>query len=280
MAETILLSDEELRRMQLVELDLLKELDRVCRKYDINYVVVGGTMLGAIRHKGFIPWDDDADIAMLREDYDKFKLHIDELDPSICYFQDHDTDPNYFWGYGKLRRTGTKYVRVGQEHLKCKTGIFIDIFPMDDIPISTVGQMLQDFRCFCLRKILWSEVGKYSQKGFMKLWYSLLSHIPQSFVFKRLERYAKKSGNSTPNKVRTLTFPAAGKLYYRSEKIADRYGMPKKWFLERAEYEFEGIMLYGTKDYDAILRHFYREYMNPPESKAQHSPCVEIKFPD
>ena len=67
-------------------------------------------------------------------------------------FQDHDTDPEYRWGYGKLRRTGTTYVRVGQEHLKCKTGVFIDVFPMDDIPHSTIGQMLNDFYCFCLRK--------------------------------------------------------------------------------------------------------------------------------
>ena len=160
MGEIKELSPEEFRQMQLLQLDMLVELDRVCRENNINYTIFGGTLLGAVRHKGYIPWDDDADVAMLREDYDKFKKITDQLNSEICYFQDHDTDPEYRWGYGKLRRTGTTYVRVGQEHLKCKTGVFIDVFPMDDIPHSTIGQMLNDFYCFCLRKILWSESGK------------------------------------------------------------------------------------------------------------------------
>ena len=81
------LSKEQFRKMQLVELEMLKEFDRVCTKHKINYVIFGGTMLGAVRHKGYIPWDDDADITMLREDYEKFKEHMDELNPDICYFQ-------------------------------------------------------------------------------------------------------------------------------------------------------------------------------------------------
>ena len=275
------LTPEEFRRMQLVELDMLKELDRVCRKNNINYVIFGGTMLGAIRHKGYIPWDDDADIAMLREDYEKFKNHISELNKEICYFQDNTTDPEYRWGYGKLRRTGTTYVRVGQEHLKCKTGIFIDIFPMDDIPKSLPLQMLQDFKCYCLRKILWSEVGKVNKRGFLKLWYSILSKIPTSFVYKRLKHYTKKSKNSTPNRVRTLLFPSSGKLY-RKNPIRVRYGMPKEWFLERDEYNFENYKLYGTKNYDAVLEYVYGDYMKlPPENqREQHSPFSIIVFPN
>ena len=73
MGEIKELSPEEFRTMQLLQLDMLVELDRVCRKNDIKYTIFGGTLLGAVRHKGYIPWDDDADVAMLREDYDKFK---------------------------------------------------------------------------------------------------------------------------------------------------------------------------------------------------------------
>ena len=113
------LSPEQFRKMQLIELEMLVEFDRVCRDNHIDYVLFGGSLLGAVRHKGYIPWDDDADIGMLREDYNRFKKHMKEMNPEICYFQDHETDPEYRWSYGKLRRTGSKYIRVGQEHLKC-----------------------------------------------------------------------------------------------------------------------------------------------------------------
>ena len=210
------LSPSEFKRIQEMELELLIELDRVCRLHHINYVIWGGTMLGAIRHKGFIPWDEDADVAMLREDYEKFKLIVTDLTPSICFFQDNTTDPYYRWGYGKLRRTGTKYVRLGQEHIKCQTGVFLDIFPYDDIPRWLPLQMLQDFYCYCLRKITWSEVGKKTTTGVKGLWFSLLSKIPIQWVYNRLSWISKKSSNKSPNRVTCLMYTAIGKLYYKS----------------------------------------------------------------
>ena len=125
---------QELRKMQLLQFDMLVEMDRVCRANGIPYTISNGTLLGAIRHKGYIPWDDDADTMMLRQDYEKFKQCADQLNPDICFFQDHSTDPEYRWGYGKLRRTGTEYIRAGQEHMKNKTGLFIDVFPMHGFP--------------------------------------------------------------------------------------------------------------------------------------------------
>lgn len=281
MSEIKVLNVKEFRQMQLMQLDMLKELDRVCRKHKIKYTIFGGTMLGAIRHKGYIPWDDDADVAMLREEYEKFKKVAHELDSKICYFQDHETDPNYRWGYAKLRRTNTKYVRVGQEHIKCKTGFFIDIFPMDDIPKTTIGQLLNDFYCFCLRKVLYSEVGRVSsnETNLMKKIYSILSKIPTSIIYKRLNKMSDKSKNSSSNRVRTYLFPATGKLY-KKNPIKQRYGMPKKWFLDLKEYEFEGFKFYGTKDFDDVLEYIYGDYMKlPPEDKRDpHAPVSEYSF--
>lgn len=273
------LTPEEMRRMQLLELDMLQELDRVCKKNDIKYTIFGGTLLGAVRHKGFIPWDDDADICMLREEYEKFKAVSAQLDPDICFFQDHTTDPEYRWGYGKLRRTGTRYIRAGQEHIKCKTGVFIDIFPLDDVPISILGQILQDFHCFCLRKILWSEVGKYNAAGFEKLVYQLISHIPTKIVFRQLRWYADHSKNDNPNMVRTLCYTSIGKLY-RKHPLAQRYGMPKKWFLNLSQYQFEDQMLCGIADYDSCLSFEYGDYMTPPpiEKRGQHAPVSDYSF--
>ena len=169
------LTPKQFRKMQLAQLDMLIDFDRVCRKHDINYVIFTGTLLGAVRHKGFIPWDDDADIGI------KIKKVYSELNPEICYFQNHETDPEYRWEYGKLRRSNTIFIREGQERIKCKTGIFVDIFPMDDVPKSVIGQMMQDFDCFVMRKTLYSEVGKYNSKGFAKILYELLSKIPMSY---------------------------------------------------------------------------------------------------
>ena len=275
------LTPKQFRKMQLSELDMLVEFDRVCRENNINYVLFGGSLLGAVRHKGYIPWDDDADIGMLREDYDAFKKVASQMNPSICYFQDHDTDPEYRWGYGKLRRTNTIYVRVGQEHLKCKTGIFVDVFPMDDVPKSILGQIIQDRIVYCLRKILWSEVAKKQYSGLKKLWYNTLSKIPVDWVFKMYDQYAKRSHNSTPNRVRCLSFPATGTLYTKNP-LVERYSMPKSWFLDRKEYDFEGKKFYSSNDYDTVLTYIYGDYMKlPPEDKrAQHSPFSIIKFQD
>lgn len=279
--EKYILTPEEFRRMQLVQLETIVDFDRVCRKHNIDYVISSGTLLGAVRHKGYIPWDDDADIMMLREDYERFKTVMSDLNPEICYFQDHTTDPEYRWGYGKLRRTGTQYIRLGQEHMKSKNGINVDIFPYDDVPASTLGQIIQDAYCYCCRKILWSEVAKKNSRGFMKLWWTLLSLIPVGRVYKWLDIYVKKSKNSSPNKVRILCFTAIGKLYYK-HPLKDRYGIPKKWFTERAEFEFEGKQLMGTKDYDECLKFWYDDYMTlPPEEKReQHAPVSFIDFGD
>jgi lipopolysaccharide cholinephosphotransferase len=273
------LSADEFRRLQLVELEVLIELDRVCRKYAINYVIFCGTQLGAIRHKGFIPWDDDIDVAMLREDYERFKSVSSELNPSICFFQDHETDPEYRWGFAKVRRTGTTYIRLGQEHIKQKTGIFMDIFPLDDVPRSVIGQVFQDAYCYCLRKVLWSEVGKYQARGIKKLWFRLISHISPDTVYRWLKPYVRKSHNHTSNAVRTLLFPAFGKLYV-DNPLRQRYGFPKEWILERAEYLFEGRLFYGTKDYDAILKYIYKDYMTPPpeNKRQQHAPVSYLDF--
>lgn len=279
MTEMKIIKGDDFRKLQLLELDLLIELDRVCRENGIRYQIWGGTQLGAVRHKGFIPWDDDADVVMLREEYEKFRRCTNQLNPDICFFQDHENDPEYRWQYGKLRRTGTKYIRLGQEHIKCKTGVFLDVFPLDDIPISTIGQMLQDFHCFCLRKIMWSEVGRVSEKGFLKIWYTLLSKIPVDFAFKQVNWYAKRSSNSSPNKVRTLCYTSIGKLYYK-HPIKERYGMPKRWFCNVEEFEFEGKKLIGLKDYDEYLRFSFGDYMElPPEEKReQHAPVSDYEF--
>lgn len=280
MSKEIELSKEDFRRMQLIELDLLKEFDRVCRLHNIPYVITDGTMLGAVRHQGFIPWDDDADICMLREDYERFKKEaMRDLNPEICFFQDNTTDPYYRWGYAKLRRTGTEHIRVGQEHLKCKTGIFIDIMPYDDIPNNLCFQLIQNFYCFCCRKILWSEVAKKNTNGLKKIWFSLLSHISVDTVYKLLRVYTSRSCNNSSNRVRLLLFIPPGREYTK-KPLNDRYGMTKRWITDRDEFLFEGVPLYGSRDYDGFLTWKFGDYMKlPPENqRSGHAQVSYISF--
>lgn len=264
------LPPEDFRRMQLLQVDLLVEFDRVCRKNNISYCIGWGTLLGAVRHKGYIPWDDDADIGMFREDYELFKkVAMKDLNPSICWFQDHTTDPEYRRAFAKLRRTGTTYVRAGQEHLKGKTGVCIDVFPLDCMPNNPVAVSLHGAACFLMRKILWSEVGKYSAKGLERVAYIILSKIPIKFAFWIYEKLAQQSDKNSSKRVRVIGL---------SQNLG--YNMPKKWFLNRQEYEFEGKKLFGIKDYDEFLTYQYGDYMTPPpeNERKQHAPVSSYSF--
>lgn len=269
-----LITGDDFRRMQQLELGMLVELDRVCRAHNIKYAITCGTLLGAVRHKGFIPWDDDVDVTMLREEYEKFKKVCHELNPKICFFQDHDTDPEYRWGFAKLRRTGTTYIRPGQEKVKCKTGVYIDILPADDIPMSSLGQIFHDFYCFLLRKILWSEIGKDDPNiGFFeKMAYRVMSHIRPEWVFRRVNAMAIKSRNDSPNPIRTYLLPSGAKelgLYSDGKNtLRLRYGSPKIWLTNLQEFDFEGHKFFGSSYYDTYLKSRFGDYMQlPPEEK-------------
>lgn len=271
------MTPDQLRKMQLTQLDMLVEFDRVCRKYNIKYIIGSGTLLGAVRHKGFIPWDDDADVEMLREDYEKFKRISNDLDEDICYFQCHDNEIEYLWGYGKLRHTNTVCVRGGQERAKWRTGIFIDVFPVDDIPKNIVGQRIQDVCCFFIRKIIYAHIGKDSAKGIKKGIYSILAKIPVERAHRYLKKFISKSNNTSDNNVRVLMFPLM-----KEQKEDEYWGFSKNFYLERELYEFEGYKLFGPKDYDDYLRKSYGDYMvlPPKDKRIKSSYYSYVRFTD
>lgn len=126
--------DSKLRQLQLYEIEILDEFVRICEKHSLQYYLVGGTLLGAIRHQGFIPWDDDIDVAMPREDYDRFaEISASELDPQYFY-QCPETDPYYFLTYAKIRKYGTEIYEERFKDARFHKGVFIDIIPLDICP--------------------------------------------------------------------------------------------------------------------------------------------------
>lgn len=271
MAGQYYMSQKELKELQNVETELLQEIDRICKKCGIHYNMVGGTMLGAVRHKGFIPWDDDADIGLLRKEYEKFREACKtELDTEKYYFQDiHDTK-GYRWGYGKLRKKNTKFVRLGQEDMPYDQGCFVDVFPFDNVPDNKILRKLHLVACFVLRKFLWSKVGYRTEKNKeIRFLYWLMHFVPEKILVHLYDILAKVSSYYKTEMVRILVIPTP----------KGTYGFYRKWYSQLCRYQFDTISLFGAKDYDGYLTHKYGNYMQlPPENKKEIHPISELKL--
>jgi len=270
------ISGEQLRLWQLNELELVVEVDRICRKNGIKYSLDAGTLLGAIRHNGFIPWDDDADVVFSRDEYEKFfKACETELDKEKFFLQDYRTDENYRWGHNKMRLVGTEYIKEGQEKAKYKTGVCIDVLVYDNVPDGWIKRRLYYFYNFCIRKALYSELGKDNAgNAFLRGWYKLLYKIPRNWLFKMFFIGVKKVNRKTTKMKSHLL------LHY--PKPIDKFGMPAHCFNDYTEHEFEGMKLSVFSQYDDYLTAMYRDYMKlPPEDKRQTvSQAVELRLID
>lgn len=265
------LTQEQLRQVQMIQLEMLQEVDRICEKCNISYNIIAGTLLGAVRHGGYIPWDDDADVALLRPEYEKFrKACKTELDTTRFYFQDHRSTKGYRWGYGKLRRKKTLFLREYQEHMPYEQGVFIDIFPLDGVPDNYYVRSIHNFECFCVRKILWSKVGKVAHKNiWMRKWYGLLDRIPEKKVFAYYHQMIKRANRKKTRMVRILMFPTPN----------NEYGYYRNWYEKSREIVFEGNTFRGICDFDSYLSFKFGDYMQlPPEEKRKVHPVSDLRL--
>lgn len=266
-------TDDLIRKMQLIELDMLKEVDRICRKNKIFYELDGGTLLGAVRHGGFIPWDDDIDIQMLRSDYDRFcEICKSELDPEKYFLQTYNTDSGYRWGYARILKVGTTFRRTDHEMITSKNGIFIDIFPRDNMPDAGIKKWIYNVDCFLARKIGYSIVGKKCEKNLIKkMGYMLLSVVPMTISRNMFDKLAYKYADRETTYIRTPGW------HWKQESK----GYKRKWLENRVEIPFEDMMAYAPADLDEFLQYMYGpDYMTPPPAekrKPQH-PATLIDF--
>lgn len=176
------LVEEKMKQVWAVELDLLNEFQRVCKKHNIPYVASGGTMLGAARHKGFIPWDDDVDLMMLRKDYDRL-IEVSKEFKEPYFLQSYSNDKGFFRCFLRLRNSETTAIQ--NTELSCKfgynQGIFIDIFPLDNI--------VQDKQLFAKQSL---RARKYLRKAL--LFSSIESRYYKDSAF--VKRCARKVGRT------------------------------------------------------------------------------------
>jgi len=251
---------------------MLKEVHRICEKHGINYFTIGGTALGAVRHKGFIPWDDDIDIAFLRKDYERFKAVLEtELDTEKFYFQDQGKTKGYRWGYGKIRRKGTEFVRFGQEHMPYEQGIFIDIMPLDFVPNNYLLCCLHCFVAFLFRKLFWSEVGQYKANGMEKFIYRILSKVPEKLLKNNYERFVKLSNKRPSKLVRIFTLPCCTARH--------EWGYKLYFFESATNIIFEDFECKTVANLDEFLKFEFNDYMElPSEDKRKTHPVSKLKL--
>lgn len=234
-----------LRRQQMIMLDMVAELDRVCRKHSIPYFLYGGTLLGAIRHKGFIPWDDDLDVGLLRKDYLRLMKVLPGELPEHIALQTNDTDRNYFYFFAKLRHKHSlleeecPYDQVFRER-----GIFIDIFPFDEMRLWTylVAEPLQGhtFKIF--------RTAKNRQGAMRKV--RLITWCNRHVTFPVLRFISRATGG------KTLTYD---------------YGIPFHLVYDKDDifplttHEFEGIQLSVPGKSHEMLRKQFGDFMSLPD---------------
>ena len=167
---------QQMKEIWAVELDLLSEFDRVCTKYNIKYFACGGTLLGAIRHHGFIPWDDDIDLAMARKDYEKLCEVAPKEFVHPYFFQTEYTDPGSLRGHAQLRNSITTGILKEEYPLRKKInqGIFIDIFPLDGVPedhtkYTALEQQVVELKKAYHRYSLFAYPGVLNIKSYMSI---------------------------------------------------------------------------------------------------------------
>lgn len=259
---------EDLRKLQLIELEMLLEVDRICRENNINYMISSGTLLGAVRHKGFIPWDDDLDTYMLREDFEKFsRIWEKTADKDRFFLQTYKTDPEYRWGYAKVRRKGTEYLRAGQEAIKCMSGVSMDIFILDYIPDNVVVQVVYHLiRRGCI-KTLWSVVGVTEDPSLWKrVLYRGLRHVPKEIPLHIIETLAKWIDKRPTQRLYCMSFYR--KNSFKKKKSIKKKGTQTAWFNEFVDIEFEGFYVRTIKEYMTYLTEKYSNmWEKPPESE-------------
>lgn len=194
-----MITQETIDKVQAVECEILQVIDSICRKHNLTYFAIGGTALGAVRHQGFIPWDDDIDIGMPRQDYEAFLRYAREELPLDYFLQTFATEKKSPFYFAKVRKNNTKFVEYFLKDLDIHQGIFVDIFPFDNVPTNAALRkvhfrvswlLYQLYLCKSLTTVCSS---RFARKGnfkslFRKIIHILLLPVPKRWLFFLLDR--------------------------------------------------------------------------------------------
>lgn len=258
---------EKLKKLQDLEFDILKQFILICDQYNLNYSLAYGTLIGAVRHKGFIPWDDDIDVAMPRNDYDRLCKIMKSQPIEGYFFQNFVTEPQCGLIFSKIRKDHTVLSEIYSHHINMHQGVWIDIFPYDNISDNKFKRKL-DFLSFLVWKNMYiikcnykmppnrSKVGYvfYYVVKFFDLFFS------RNFLIHRIEKIMTKYNNQTTQYV----------FSYADNDIEGKK-LSANQFKNYCILDFEDLKVKAFKEYDSYLRKNYSDYMVlPPENEREN----------
>ena len=266
-------TDDQLRNVQKIEIENLKVFLDVCKKLKLEYVVYGGTLLGVEKYQGMIPWDDDIDVALTRDSYEKFCKEASGVLPKGYIIQTPYNTPNTPFPYTKLRKRGTKYVEYINRNVDIETGIYIDIYPIDRIPDDENFRRKQfnDVRRWiliyvCRQGRLYDRKVYGVKEGLKNVgrWVicNVLKIIPQAYCMKKIDFYMKMYNKETTKRYAALNSPNYNNIYEGFYPL--KTGM------------FEGIEVNLPGDYKQHLKKRYGDYTKMPaeEERIGHIPYI------
>ena len=268
------LTEEDKKRIQCLELEILQEVDSICRRNGIQYTMGYGSLIGVIRHDGFIPWDDDIDICLLRKDYIKFKEICKKELSNRFFYQSNDTDSEYFLLYDKIRLNGTIFKESHLSSYNIHHGVYIDIFPIDYIPDNSMKQLFQYicfhfFRSGLMSKYLVLEARDGKKKYIAALLRLIYCLFPLSTLYKNANKVATWYDKTPQKRIMNFLTP------YRLKEIFNT-----NLYEEYTEHQFENMNVKIMKQYDVFLKQIYGNYMQLPplEKRNTRHTIIELKL--
>lgn len=261
-----------IKEAQKVMLDILIKVDEVCKNNNLSYFLDWGTLLGAVRHKGFIPWDDDIDISMPREDFEKFRKIAQKELGDRYFLQSPETDEKYPYYHipMKIRDNKSKYVEsveTGNEEFN--QGIYIDIFPLDYKPVGKINYKVQ-----CLYKFL-MERSPILNRPFSE--FSLQRKLIYPFVYILIKGLSVESRGKI-EKFLIRKGKVDKDLYWSGLDFYEKHVYKKEDIFPLKEIEFEGKYFNAPNNCHGILKDMFGDYMKLPEEKDRFSHSKEIKI--
>lgn len=277
------LSDDDIRRVQSVLLDMLCDLDALCRKHSISYFLCGGTALGAVRHGGFIPWDEDVDVGMPRRDYDRLtELLLAEYGDKY-WVQSIWNNENYDLPFLKIRKKGTRFIEIFESD-PAHAGVFIDIYPLENVPDFAPWRWLHgavsDFLqlcCSCVRMRAKKErYFTYFDDPAVHKAVRIKSFLGKCLSFFSVQRWCRLTDRWVAcchkETTRRVTFPS-GRKHYFGEMCLREHFFPLK------EVSFSGKHFFLLADPAAHLSLLYGDYMTvPPADQQERHTILELEL--